>query len=399
MSQCNLSKVAASVLLASSAALAASAAMAAHQDIAPIPADVIDAVVNRPVSPKAVMAEQFTQAVKQTRDALSRHAGPVPKLSVPQAAAYLASARSDVSAQRAALSSLQTELSKAFKSTAGAQAALRELAQLESALTKAARANQIEELRAHVAVALALLKRYEQANERDQAAAAPAHPTLSARTPYQLSPLPVAQSQPQYARNGFNGSLGVVTAAAGNAVLLPTPTEAASCSYTAADLDKTREEVNSVKYPELAALAKSLDYSPVKIFDYVYKNVDYKYNYFGSLKGAYGAYLTKQGNAFDQASLLVALLRASNIPSRYVFGNVEITDAAAWFVVEQAHRALGGDEREVGAAVLDDRPQILHAPRDRLQAGGQRGLPVADDRLDDDEVCQHSTERAAVLVE
>jgi hypothetical protein len=34
--------------------------------------------------------------------------------------------------------------------------------------------------------------------------------------------------------------------------------------------------------------------------------------------------LTKQGNAFDTASLLIALLRASNIPARYVYGTIEL---------------------------------------------------------------------------
>jgi len=34
--------------------------------------------------------------------------------------------------------------------------------------------------------------------------------------------------------------------------------------------------------------------------------------------------MTKQGNAFDTASLLIALLRASNVPARYIYGTVEI---------------------------------------------------------------------------
>jgi transglutaminase-like putative cysteine protease len=33
---------------------------------------------------------------------------------------------------------------------------------------------------------------------------------------------------------------------------------------------------------------------------------------------------TRQGNDFDQASLLIALFRAANIPARYVYGTVEI---------------------------------------------------------------------------
>jgi transglutaminase-like putative cysteine protease len=33
---------------------------------------------------------------------------------------------------------------------------------------------------------------------------------------------------------------------------------------------------------------------------------------------------TKRGNAFDTAGLLIALLRASNILARYVYGTIQI---------------------------------------------------------------------------
>jgi transglutaminase-like putative cysteine protease len=33
---------------------------------------------------------------------------------------------------------------------------------------------------------------------------------------------------------------------------------------------------------------------------------------------------TKRGNAFDTASLTIALLRAANIPARYVYGSIEV---------------------------------------------------------------------------
>lgn len=342
MRQCNLSRVAARFVLASTVtALACASAMAAHRDIAPLPAEVIDAVMNQATHPKAVLAEQFSQVANQMVGALSRHAGPQPKLSGPQVSAYLTAAKADIAAQRANLASIKPEVAKAFKARAGLQAAMRELDLLDAALAKAGNENKVEALRAQVGRALDLLVRYNQANDQEQALKAPGHPTMSALTPYTLSPLPVAQKDPQYVRNGDGGQRGVVQALAGNAILLPTPTEASSCSYTAADLGKTQEEVNSVKYPELAALAKSLDYSPVKIFEYVYNNVGYRYNYFGSLKGAYGTYLTKEGNNFDQASLLIALLRASNIPARYVFGNVEITDAAPAGANGRVNRWLG----------------------------------------------------------
>lgn len=33
---------------------------------------------------------------------------------------------------------------------------------------------------------------------------------------------------------------------------------------------------------------------------------------------------TKRGNSFDTASLLIGLLRAANIPARYVYGTIQI---------------------------------------------------------------------------
>ena len=116
------------------------------------------------------------------------------------------------------------------------------------------------------------------------------------------------------------------------------PVEAAQCSYAAADLDKSATaqfEVRST--PELTALADSLDYSPVKIFKWVYENVKYE-PYYGSLKGAQATYLARGGNDTDQASLLLALFRAVGIPCRYVRGTVEMTpnQAKAWLGVDDA---------------------------------------------------------------
>ncbi len=71
--------------------------------------------------------------------------------------------------------------------------------------------------------------------------------------------------------------------------------------------------------PELKELAKELEYDPVKIYNWVYENIEYEDWYFGSRKGAYGTYLTMRGNGWDQDSLLIALLRISNIPARYVY--------------------------------------------------------------------------------
>ncbi len=72
--------------------------------------------------------------------------------------------------------------------------------------------------------------------------------------------------------------------------------------------------------PELAALAHSLEFSPVRIFEWVYNNIEFE-DYELSRKGAYATFLTRRGNEWDQCSLLVALLRLSGVPARYVAGH------------------------------------------------------------------------------
>lgn len=75
--------------------------------------------------------------------------------------------------------------------------------------------------------------------------------------------------------------------------------------------------------PEITALARALQNDPKLIYDYVRNNVDYT-PYFGSLKGATLTYLEGSGNDFDQASLMIALLRASGITAQYVYGTMSI---------------------------------------------------------------------------
>lgn len=75
--------------------------------------------------------------------------------------------------------------------------------------------------------------------------------------------------------------------------------------------------------PEIEQLAKQLDYTPAKIYKWVYDNIEYVPTY-GSIQGSAYTLQTKRGNAFDTSSLLIALLRASKVPARYVYGTVDI---------------------------------------------------------------------------
>ena len=76
--------------------------------------------------------------------------------------------------------------------------------------------------------------------------------------------------------------------------------------------------------PAIAALAKQLGNDPVQIYEYVRQNIASE-PYFGSKKGALGALAEGIANDYDQASLLVALLRSAGVPARYETGQVLLT--------------------------------------------------------------------------
>ncbi|MBW2704337.1 MAG: hypothetical protein JRF33_26260, partial [Deltaproteobacteria bacterium] len=88
--------------------------------------------------------------------------------------------------------------------------------------------------------------------------------------------------------------------------------------------------------------ARELNWNPVNIFDYVYNYVGTEW-YHGSMKGAEQTLLQGSGNDCDQASLLVALLRASGYPARFVVGVGRLLDldrAPLVFGVENTQQVL-----------------------------------------------------------
>jgi hypothetical protein len=86
--------------------------------------------------------------------------------------------------------------------------------------------------------------------------------------------------------------------------------------------DDTKNAAEALISAEIAALAQSLNWNPVSIYEYVKNNVDTEW-YWGCMKGAVDTLHQKSGNDCDQATLLTALLRASGFPTRYVRGTVQ----------------------------------------------------------------------------
>lgn len=74
---------------------------------------------------------------------------------------------------------------------------------------------------------------------------------------------------------------------------------------------------------EIKDLAAQLNHNPAKIYKWVYDNIEFVPTY-GSIQGSAYTLETKRGNATDTSSLLIALLRTSGIPARYVSGTIDV---------------------------------------------------------------------------
>lgn len=75
---------------------------------------------------------------------------------------------------------------------------------------------------------------------------------------------------------------------------------------------------------DMAALADTLS-SPAEVFKYILNNYKTEF-YYGSRKGAVGTYEECGGNDFDQASLMIAMLRYLGYTANYAVGEVVFTD-------------------------------------------------------------------------
>lgn len=123
-------------------------------------------------------------------------------------------------------------------------------------------------------------------------------------------------------------------------------------------VDADLEEIAEAKWTqEIKDLADSLN-TPVKIYEYVRNNIDFE-PYYGSRKGAVGTLNQLNGNDYDQASLLIAMLRYKGIPSRYVTGTIEVP-------IEKVIGWTGAKTPEAAVRILG----MLGTPTVSVVAGG-----------------------------
>jgi hypothetical protein len=71
----------------------------------------------------------------------------------------------------------------------------------------------------------------------------------------------------------------------------------------------------------IRAKAAELNQNPNEIFNFLSNEIGYE-SYIGSLRGARGTLWSEAGNSLDEASLMIALLRASGVEARYVQGTL-----------------------------------------------------------------------------
>jgi transglutaminase superfamily protein len=77
--------------------------------------------------------------------------------------------------------------------------------------------------------------------------------------------------------------------------------------------------------PDIQAKAEELHRNPVEIHNWVRNNVHWQPTW-GAIQDASHTLSSQRGNAFDIASLTIALLRASGIPARYVHGTIDVPE-------------------------------------------------------------------------
>jgi hypothetical protein len=164
------------------------------------------------------------------------------------------------------------------------------------------------------------------------------HPQARRRAPLDPNKLPWRTPEPTK-RVPITDPAGFKTARFGHEptrVAGPVPAgtampKALSPTPTPEDLAETEDAQIT---PAIRAKAQELGNDPLKIYLWVRNNVRFIPTY-GSIQGSQDTLDKLAGNAFDTASLLIALLRAANVPARYAYGTIDVP-------VDQAMNWVGG---------------------------------------------------------
>ncbi|MBI3949044.1 MAG: hypothetical protein HY314_01110 [Acidobacteria bacterium] len=132
--------------------------------------------------------------------------------------------------------------------------------------------------------------------------------------------------------------------------------------------------------PDIRAQAADLSNSPVEIYKFVRNEFEFE-PYFGLMQSSQSALWSGRGNSYDLATLLIALLRAVNIPARYVMGHIRlpVRDVKNWLGVKDSLVALNVLNQTTFAVPSGDLVRLDHAWVEAYVPTGQGSRWVALD--------------------
>jgi hypothetical protein len=133
--------------------------------------------------------------------------------------------------------------------------------------------------------------------------------------------------------------------------------------------------------PFVQEKAAELHYDPQQIFNFLQTEIGYN-SYSGSLRGARGTLWSSAGNALDETSLGVALLRASGVPAQYAEGTLA-TNQAQQLILSMfpaSYQTVGYVPAGTQTADPANDPQLLAETEDHfwLQFDPGSGMQDAD---------------------
>ncbi|HEX4711348.1 hypothetical protein, partial [Phenylobacterium sp.] len=140
----------------------------------------------------------------------------------------------------------------------------------------------------------------------------------------------------------------------------PLISPAAADSYYGSSTTHTNSTGAAARPAEVQELARALKNDPDLIYEYVRNNTAIVWTY-GLTKGAMGVIVDRAGTAFDQAHLMVELLRQSGYTASYNLGTITLTGAqfASWSGITSATAACqllssGGIPAAINGATTSD---------------------------------------------
>lgn len=142
----------------------------------------------------------------------------------------------------------------------------------------------------------------------------------------------------------------------------PLQSDAKIASATTLSVQRVAGDAAPLGPASIAVLARALRNDPDLIYEFVRNNIEYV-SAWGLQKGAEGTILDNQGTTFDQASLMVELLRAAGHTANYAIGYIDLTPQQVhdWWGLDPSnlcavYKYLGFTQRPVvrinGAAPL-----------------------------------------------